>query len=118
MFEPVNDTDDYTMVTAYINEEFARVQREEKGEDKAKGDPVNDPVNDLAQITEPLSKKEKQILVAICKSSSITRKELAEQLQCSDSTIKRNLASLVNKGIIERVGSDKTGSWLIKTLNN
>lgn len=55
---------------------------------------------------------------AIRETSSITRKELAEQLQCSDSTIKRNLASLVNKGIIERVGSDKTGSWLIKTLNN
>ena len=26
VFEPSNDTDDYTMVTAYINEEFARIQ--------------------------------------------------------------------------------------------
>lgn len=29
VFEPSNDTDDYTMVTAYINEEFARIQAEE-----------------------------------------------------------------------------------------
>lgn len=29
VFEPSNDTDDYTMVTAYINEEYARIQAEE-----------------------------------------------------------------------------------------
>ncbi|MBQ8962132.1 MAG: hypothetical protein IJ071_13120 [Ruminococcus sp.] len=29
VFEPSNDTDDYTMVTAYINEEFAKIQAEE-----------------------------------------------------------------------------------------
>ena len=32
MFEPANDTDDYTAVTAYINEEFARVKAEEEGQ--------------------------------------------------------------------------------------
>ena len=30
LFEPSNETDDYTMVTAYINEEFARIHEEEK----------------------------------------------------------------------------------------
>ena len=29
VFEPENDTDDYTLVTAYINEEYARVKDEE-----------------------------------------------------------------------------------------
>ena len=29
VFEPANDTDDYTMVTAYINEEYAGIQSEE-----------------------------------------------------------------------------------------
>lgn len=29
VFEPTNDTDDYTMVTAYINEEFKKIQQEE-----------------------------------------------------------------------------------------
>ncbi len=29
MFEPDNDTDDYTAVTVYINEEFAQVMAEE-----------------------------------------------------------------------------------------
>ncbi len=32
VFEPANDTDDYTAVTAYINEEFARVKAEEEGQ--------------------------------------------------------------------------------------
>ena len=29
VFEPDNDLDDYTMVTAYINEEFARIRDKE-----------------------------------------------------------------------------------------
>ena len=32
VFEPSNDDDDYTMVTAYINEEFAKIQTEENQE--------------------------------------------------------------------------------------
>lgn len=31
VFEPDNDIDDYTMVTAYINEEYARIKAEELG---------------------------------------------------------------------------------------
>ena len=31
VFEPDNDTDDYTVVTAYIHEEFAWGRAEEKG---------------------------------------------------------------------------------------
>ena len=29
LFEPINDIDDYTMVTAYINEKFKKIQQEE-----------------------------------------------------------------------------------------
>lgn len=31
VFEPDNDIDDYTMVTAYINEELKKIQQEEQG---------------------------------------------------------------------------------------
>ena len=31
VFEPDNDTDDYIMVTAYINDEFKKIQWEERG---------------------------------------------------------------------------------------
>lgn len=31
IFTPENDTDDYTMATAFINEEYARIYEEEKG---------------------------------------------------------------------------------------
>ena len=30
-FSPDNDTDDYTLAVAYVNEEFARIQEEEEG---------------------------------------------------------------------------------------
>jgi predicted HTH transcriptional regulator len=31
VFEPDNDVDDYTMVTAHINEEFKKIHQEEQG---------------------------------------------------------------------------------------
>ena len=39
--------------------------------------------------------------------------ELAERTGCSSATIKRHLQLLKRAGIIERIGSDKTGHWKI-----
>lgn len=67
--------------------------------------PVNVPVN--------LSERESLILQAIQGDNTITAKNLSEQLGVSDKTIKRDIASLKERGIIERNGSDKNGFWVI-----
>lgn len=46
---------------------------------------------------------------------NITRKEMSETMECSLSTVKRTIASLEEKQILEREGSDKTGIWIIHT---
>ncbi len=61
VFEPDNDTDDYTAVTAYINGEFAEVQREEAN---LKGEHAQETAQEIAQETaqeryEDLSDEEK-----------------------------------------------------------
>ena len=72
-------------------------------------DPINDPINDPIK----LSDKEETVYNLLIKDGSYTRMELADKLGCSDSTIKRTLAGLVEKGKIKRVGSNKNGKWEI-----
>ena len=47
----------------------------------------------------------------------ITMKELATALKKDEKTILRNINKLKEKGIVERVGSDKTGYWKVNNLN-
>ena len=50
--------------------------------------------------------------------SSLSAATLAEKLEMSARQIQRILASLKEKQIIERIGSNKTGSWLVKWNGN
>ena len=44
---------------------------------------------------------------------NLKQKELAQMLNLSEVTIKRNFKELKNKGYIERIGAKKNGSWKI-----
>ena len=49
----------------------------------------------------------------IKQNKNIAAAEINEQLNLSLSTVKRKIKELKEQGIIERVGSDKTGYWKI-----
>jgi len=49
----------------------------------------------------------------IQQDKNITAIEISERLNLSLSTVKRKIKSLKEQGIIERIGSDKTGYWKI-----
>jgi len=49
----------------------------------------------------------------IQQNKNITDIEISERLNLSLSTVKRKIKDLKEQGIIERVGSDKTGYWKI-----
>lgn len=53
------------------------------------------------------------ILQHLKKNPHATYKELSLKIKVSTSTIKRHIQSLKRVGIIERLGSDKTGHWKI-----
>ncbi|MFR7873937.1 MAG: ATP-binding protein [Christensenellales bacterium] len=76
---------------------------------KGKNGPANDPVNDPVNLDEI----ERKILEIIKDNASITRKDLSKLLYLSETTIKRKLSNLKQHNIIERLGSDKKGSWRI-----
>ena len=71
----------------------------------------NEPVNEPA--SEPANERQQAILSAMKQNPSITREDLANGLEVSLATLKRELTSLRKKGYIARSGSDKNGQWLI-----
>ena len=72
-------------------------------------EPINDPINDPIKLDD----REQQIIELLREKSDLTRKEMAARLECSDSTVKRCLQSMVEKGVIKRNGSNKKGEWII-----
>lgn len=68
---------------------------------------INEPINGAIKLTG----SERRVLEAILQNSHITRKELMEELHVGESTIYRAIQKLKAEGIIERIGSNKTGYW-------
>jgi predicted HTH transcriptional regulator len=68
---------------------------------------TNDTVNDTVKIADDT------VFSLIQKDKKITAAKLAGQLGVGIATIKRELKRLKDSGQIERIGSDKTGEWII-----
>lgn len=58
-------------------------------------------------------KREEAIIELIKGNPYISRKEIAQQLSIHESSVKRRLASLQERNIIERIGATKGGYWKI-----
>ncbi|MCF0204470.1 MAG: winged helix-turn-helix transcriptional regulator [Muribaculaceae bacterium] len=57
--------------------------------------------------------KNELVLKELKLDSSITRKQLAQKLGLSDSTIKRVLAKLKSTGKLKRIGDTFSGYWVV-----
>ena len=74
-------------------------------------------VNDKSKITDnvtEVTKLQKDIISLIKNNPSITNADIAKELNTARETITRNISKLKSLGILERVGSDRKGSWVIK----
>ena len=76
-----------------------------------KNAPVNAPVNET--VNAPVNKTERQILERLKDNDRYTFDELASVIGVNRSTISRNMKSLREKGVVERIGSDRLGHWEI-----
>jgi len=78
-------------------------------------DPVTDPVKDkndlvIDPVTDPVKSN---ILQFLNQNPKANYNELANQTGYSTATIKRHIQELKKNGLIERIGSDKTGYWKV-----
>ncbi len=105
-FEPDNDTDDYTSVTAYINEEFAKVKAEEEG--------VKDVIETTGKTTDKTTlKTDEKKLILIKEHPDITQAEIASQPDITVDGVRYQIDKMKKSGIIKRVGGKKSGCWEI-----
>ncbi len=65
------------------------------------------------RVTEKVTDREQQVLNLLYEDPGFTATLMAERMGVSRKTIGEYLKSLRNKGIIERVGSDRKGYWRI-----
>lgn len=79
-------------------------------------DKVTDKVTDKVadKVTDKsLTRTEQNILNLISDNPNITISDICNKLKLSDSGVRKNLASLRKKSVIERVGANKNGYWKI-----
>ena len=72
-------------------------------------DRINDPINDPINLTE----RQMMILQMFSEEKNLSRERLCEKTGLSDATAKREIAFLKKAGYLERVGSLKTGHWIV-----
>ena len=79
-----------------------------------KSDPKDDLKDDPKDDLKNLTKRQMEIINLIQEKSGITRKEIASLLNLSESTIKREIATLKEKAILTRAGGRHSGHWVVK----
>lgn len=121
VFEPDNDIDDYTMVTAYINEEYARIHEEEVrlngGSKSVENDkkPIKADKKPIKADKKPIKvdNRENVILEYVSKNGYITNSKARELLGLAESTTKRTLKDMVDKGLLKVEGERKGTKYLL-----
>ena len=72
-------------------------------------DTVNDTLNDTVNDTQ------NQILNLFALNPRMTVKVISAELKINERNVKKNIKVLKDAGYIERVGSDRSGYWIVKT---
>lgn len=133
VFGPSNDTDALTKVTMGICAEFAETDAHVKGLARPGYGEANEQINEARQIKVPgrsvgigstvrdgqineqineqITERQASIVGIISSNPSVTYEEMAAKAGVSKATVRRDVAVLVQKGLVRRVGSRKSGRW-------
>ena len=67
-----------------------------------------------SHVKSDISAIENEVLKLINDNNEITQSQIADRINRSVRMVKRYTSNLKEKGYLDRVGTDKTGSWIIK----
>ena len=95
---------------AVIFTKEAEVRPWESSNNVREKDTAKDTAKDTVKF---LSKNEQKIFELINKNPRITANELSEIISINIRNTKKNMEKLKDKGLLKRIGSDKTGYWEI-----
>ena len=75
--------------------------------------PYDEKVLDMSKKNVGINKTEKAVPGILISNPDKTAEEIAVEVGVTKRTIERTLVSLKKKGLIERIGSNKSGSWYV-----
>ncbi len=112
------DSEDSTQFIVFMMESHKQnlLQQIEEYKTSLQNDSLKS-VNDSLNINDDslkFTKTEQQILKQIKQNPKVTIIELMDLVKVSEPTVNRTLKSLKQKGVLERVGAKKDGSWKVK----
>ncbi len=108
VFSPNNDTDDYTLAVAYVNEEFDRIQEENGIESKA---PAT--AEFIKTYSQSRRKTAVKIALEILANSMLTIPQISDNSGVSKRTVARYMKEFQDAGVLIREGSDTNGKWIL-----
>ena len=76
--------------------------------------PADRIVHGPGRVTDGVTDAERRILNELMKNPGYTYMMIADNLGISKKTVAEHIKSLKEKGIINRVGNNKNGYWIIK----
>ncbi len=79
--------------------------------------PAVEKVAEQVGLVDGLVESQQMIVNMILENQKESKRELAEVIGISTTAIDKNITVLKEKGIIERVGSDRSGHWQIIKQN-
>ena len=90
----------FTVTLKNLNYKMLKSEAKSEAESEAKN-------SDLTEL-------EKRLCELLRENSKITQSEIQKKLQLSRSKVQRTMKKLVNEGIIENIGSRRSGQWIVK----
>ena len=72
-------------------------------------------LNVTDNVTDNVTERKSQIILLIKENNRISTAEIATKLNVTKRTILREIDFLKSTGLIERVGKEKTGYWLVNS---
>jgi len=105
-------TPSFIVVTFPYAQDFER----SVSEDGYVGDTVKDTVKDT--VNDTVNDTQNAILGLLAKNSRMTARELSAETGINERNAKKNIRTLKGLGLLDRVGSDKSGYWVVRRPDN
>jgi ATP-dependent DNA helicase RecG len=72
----------------------------------------------VERLVDGLAESQKKIVQLMINNPIVTINEMSEEIGISTTAIDKNITTLKRKGIVERVGSDSSGTWKVNIPEN
>lgn len=101
----------FIRTTLPISQQALALEREVTGESTPKNQGLVDGLVD--RLVDELAESQQRMLILIRENPRISKREMADSIGISTTAIDKNIIALKDRGLLQRIGSDKSGHWAL-----